>query len=53
MGQKNPPVTTATTKPNHSINNPYAEIKQLKELLDIGAITQEEYDIKKKQILGI
>lgn len=28
------------------------EIKAFKELLDSGAITQEEYDIKKKQILG-
>lgn len=27
------------------------EIKQLKELLDIGAITQEEYDRKKTEIL--
>ena len=27
------------------------EIKQLKELLDCGAITQEEYDKKKKEIL--
>ncbi len=29
------------------------EIKKYKELLDIGAITQEEYDAKKKQILGL
>lgn len=29
------------------------EIKQYKELLDIGAITQEEYDIKKKQLLNL
>ena len=29
------------------------EIKKLKELLDNGAITQDEYDAKKKQILGI
>lgn len=27
--------------------------KALKELLDIGVITQEEFDLKKKQILGI
>ena len=33
--------------------NPYDEIKQLKELLDMGAITQEDYDTKKKQLLGI
>lgn len=29
----------------------YDEIKKLKELLDIGAITQEEYDLEKKKIL--
>lgn len=29
------------------------EIKGLKELLDIGIITQEEFDAKKKQILGL
>lgn len=29
------------------------EIKALKELLDIGAITQEDFDAKKKQLLGL
>lgn len=29
------------------------EIKKFKELLDIGAITQEEFDAKKKQLLGL
>lgn len=29
------------------------EIKKYKELLDSGAITQEEYDAKKKQLLGL
>lgn len=29
------------------------EIKKYKELLDMGAITQAEYDAKKKQLLGI
>lgn len=29
------------------------ELKKFKELLDSGAITQEEYDAKKKQILGL
>lgn len=27
-------------------------MKQLKEMLDMGAITQEEFDVKKKEILG-
>ena len=29
------------------------EIKKYKELLDMGAITQEEFDLKKKQLLGL
>jgi hypothetical protein len=29
------------------------EIMKYKELLDVGAITQEEYDAKKKQLLGL
>lgn len=29
------------------------ELKKFKELLDMGAITQEEFDAKKKQILGL
>ena len=30
-----------------------AELKQYKELLDAGIITQEEFDAKKKQLLGL
>ena len=33
--------------------SPAEELKKFKELLDIGAITQEEFDIKKKQVLGL
>ena len=33
-------------------DNPVEKIKQLKEMLDIGAITQEEFDAKKKEILS-
>lgn len=33
--------------------NPYEEIKQAKELLDMGIITQEEFDAKKKKLLKI
>ena len=29
------------------------QVKELKELLDIGAITQEEFDRKKKELLGL
>ena len=34
-------------------NSDLDEIKKLKELLDCGAITQEEYDAKKKQLLNL
>lgn len=33
--------------------SPYEEIKKLKGLLDIGAITQVEFDKKKKQLLNL
>jgi len=33
--------------------SPAEEIKKFKELLDIGAISQEEFDAKKKQLLGL
>lgn len=34
------------------VKRSYAELKELKELLDLGIITQEEFDRKKKEILG-
>ncbi len=34
-------------------NDKISDIKGLKELLDIGAITQEEFDMKKKELLGL
>ena len=45
------PQTTAreTTQPTQLSN--LDELKKLKELLDMGAITQEEFDVKKKQLL--
>ena len=33
--------------------NAIDELKKLKELLDAGIITQEEFDAKKKQLLGL
>lgn len=33
--------------------SPAEELKKFKELLDIGVITQEEFDAKKKQLLGM
>lgn len=34
-------------------NNQLSKLKELKELLDMGVITQEEFDQKKKQLLGL
>ena len=34
-------------------NDPYEEIKKLKDLLDMGIISQEEFDTKKKELLNI
>ena len=33
--------------------DPYEEIRKVKELLDMGIITQEEFDTKKKELLGL
>lgn len=38
---------------NESTSDPYEEIKKAKELLDMGIITQEEFEIKKKEILKL
>lgn len=42
---------------NNSISSdnsiPLEELKKLHELLQIGIITQEEFDAKKKQLLGL
>lgn len=47
--QSNP--IPSNTKPSNDI--PLNELKKLKELLDCGIITQEEFDAKKKQLLGL
>ncbi len=41
-----------TTEPT-STNSDTEELKKYKDLLDSGVITQEEFDAKKKQILGL
>lgn len=48
-------LTTAKAAPipQPTDNNQYDELKQLKQLLDEGIITQEDFDKKKAQILGI
>lgn len=57
--QKSSIFTTFTTKGKNIPKaadlsaNPYEKIMKLKELLDSDIITQEEFDEKKKQILGL
>lgn len=46
----NEPISATQSSP---ASDPLDEIKKLKGLLDIGAITQEEFDAKKKQLLEI
>ncbi|MBQ8505282.1 MAG: SHOCT domain-containing protein, partial [Clostridia bacterium] len=46
---KGAPVVTAQPA---SQNNDLEQISKLKKLLDMGAITQEEFDYKKAKILG-
>ncbi len=36
-----------------NVKTPIEQVKDLKELLDIGAITQEEFDKKKKELLNL
>ena len=43
------PASEPTSAPTSNLD----EIKKLKELLDLGAITEEEFDTKKKQLLGL
>lgn len=35
------------------LGDPYEEVKKAKELLDLGILTQEEFDRKKRQLLGL
>ena len=47
-----PASVSPINKPAASVNGT-EEIKKYKELLDSGIITQEEFDAKKKQLLGL
>lgn len=48
-------IKTAGEKGSTIVNavSPAEEVKKLKELLDLGIITQEEFDAKKRQLLGL
>lgn len=47
------PQTPPTAEQSHHAADIYEDLKKWKELLDMGAITQEEYDAKKKDLLGL
>ena len=36
-----------------AVSDPYEEVKKLKELLDLGIVTEEEFETKKKQLLDL
>ena len=46
-------VTDTATKKNAPVISNADELKKYKDLLDSGAITQDEYDAKKKQLLNL
>ena len=52
VDKKTPPSATTTTTIIQPISTA-DEIKKFKDLLDMGIITQEEFDAKKKQLLGL
>lgn len=51
--QNKAPVTATTTIKQEIPQSNADELKKYKELLDSGIITQEEFDAKKKQLLGL
>lgn len=51
--QNKPATVIAQATPTTQEASGADELKKFKELLDMGAITQEEFDAKKKQLLGL
>lgn len=43
----------ASIEPHGETNDPYEELKKMKELLDMGVLSQDEFDLKKKELLGL
>ena len=46
------PLSSQSQQQNSHQESPVEKIKQLKEMLDLGAISQEEYDAVKQEILN-
>ena len=55
MKAENEALKTKTTELTTKVDGykDYDELKKFKELLDAGVITQEEFEAKKKQLLGL
>ena len=53
QAQQAPQEQPQQTQPQSQQVDPYEELKKAKELLDAGIITQEDFDAKKKSLLGI
>ena len=53
VAQSSDEVTAPAAQPKSSVNDPYAELTKLKGLLDNGIITEEDFNAKKKQLLGL
>lgn len=51
ISYQSPKQNTAQTPA--AVPSPADEIRKYKELLDMGAITQDEFELKKKQLLGL
>ena len=53
--QTNPAIAEqpVAAPPPMSVGDQLDAVKKLKELLDVGILTQDEFDSKKKQILGL
>ncbi len=45
--------STANAKEQMSLDDQIANVQKLKELLDAGILTEEEFNIKKKEIMGL
>lgn len=44
---------TAAPKPSGNIDDTIETLKKLKDLLDVGILTQEEFDAKKRELMGL
>ena len=51
--QKQTAFNMNTSADAQQVKSPVEQVKELKELLDMGAITQDEFDRKKKELLGL